>query len=488
MIAMRSGMKRRTLFGGVAVRIAMVIALAIFAAQSAAGIIIAWNRPDPPGVFTSQQLITESERVLTALQAAPAAERADRAAALGTDELRVHWSETEPTGRVWTRGPFDTLARQVADGLSLPREAVQMRSLRHRDETGPMLFERSTSLRVRPPAINERPALPPDADRTPREFSLRRDEVAVPGVFALSLHLDDGSWAVLTPNFEPAWTRWLRSTLLWLASAAVISIAAALIVARRVTRPIEIFAAAAQRLGRDPGALVMDEHGPREIRTAIGAFNEMQGRIRRFVQDRTQMLAAIGHDLRTVMTRLRFRLALLGDGEHQRRMAADLEEMDRMLLAVLSFVKDEAAREPRQALDLAALAVTVTDDVADMGADATYEGPDHVIFNGQPLGLKRMLTNLVDNAVKYGERARVDLRDEGAQIVVTVEDDGPGIPPDQRDRVFAPFARLEGSRSRETGGMGLGLAVARSIARAHGGDVQIASTNSGARFVVTLPR
>jgi signal transduction histidine kinase len=276
--------------------------------------------------------------------------------------------------------------------------------------------------------------------------------------------------------------------LLWLASAAVISIAAAVFVARRVTRPIEVVAAAAQKLGRDPGALVMDEHGPHEIRTAIAAFNEMQGRIRRFVQDRTQMLAAIGHDLRTVMTRLRFRLAMLGEGEHQRRMAADLEEMDKMLLAVLSFVKDEAAREPRQALDLAAIVTTITDDLADMDVDATYEGPDHAIFTGQPLGLKRMLTNLVDNAVKYGERARVRLDDQGTQIVITVEDDGPGIPPDQRERVFAPFARLEGSRSRETGGIGLGLAVARSIARAHGGDVQIADCEKGARFVVTLPR
>jgi signal transduction histidine kinase len=151
-------------------------------------------------------------------------------------------------------------------------------------------------------------------------------------------------------------------------------------------------------------------------------------------------------------------------------------------------VKDDATREPRQALDLAAMVTTITDDLADMGIDATYEGPDHVIFTGQPLGLKRLLTNLVDNAVKYGERARVLMSDQGVQIVIVVEDDGPGIPSEQRDRVFAPFARLEISRSRETGGMGLGLAVSRSIARAHGGDVQIGDSPTGARFVVTLPR
>lgn len=471
---------RRALLGGVAFRIALVVGIAIFLAQSAAALIIALNRPDPPPIFTSQQLINETERARLALEAAPIAERKARAQSLGTDEIHVEWSATEPTARAWSRGAFDVLARQVSEGLALPRESVQVRTLRQREtvEPGPSFFERQMPAPpTGPPRVGER-----------REFTLRRDEFAVPGVFALTVKLDDGSWVSLSPATEPAWTRWLRSTLLWLGCAAVISIAAALIVARRITRPIEVFAAAAQRLGRDPGAFSMDEHGPSEIRTAIGAFNEMQGRIRRFVQDRTQMLAAIGHDLRTVMTRLRFRLALLGDGEQQRRMAADLEEMDKMLLAVLSFVKDEAAREPRQALDLAAIATTITDDLADMDVDATYEGPDHVIFTGQPLGLKRMLTNLVDNAVKYGERARVLMADQGSQIVVTVEDDGPGIPPEQRERVFAPFARLEASRSRETGGMGLGLAVARSIARAHGGDVQIVDAQRGARFMVTLPR
>ncbi|MDB5365813.1 MAG: putative signal transduction histidine kinase [Rhodospirillales bacterium] len=468
---------RRALLGGVAFRIALVVALAIFLAQSAAGLIIAWNRPDPPPIFTSQQLINEAERARLAIEAAPPNERAARADSLGTDDLHVEWSEHEPRGRAWMRGPFDALARQIAEGLALPRESVQVRSLRQREaiENGPTFFEHSTQ-----------PAQPQRADRPSQPGE--RHEFAVPGVFALTIRLDDGSWVSLSPSTEPAWTRWLRSTLLWLACAAVISIAAALVVARRVTRPIEIFAATAQRLGRDPGAYLMDVHGPSEIRTAIGAFNEMQERIRRFVQDRTQMLAAIGHDLRTVMTRLRFRLALLGDGEQQRRMAADLEEMDKMLLAVLSFVKDEATREPRQALDLAAMVTTITDDLADMGIDATYEGPDHVIFTGQPLGLKRLLTNLVDNAVKYGERARVLVSDQGVQIVVIVEDDGPGIPRDQRERVFAPFARLEASRSRETGGMGLGLAVARSIARAHGGDVQIEDAPNGTRFVVTLPR
>ncbi|GIL40100.1 sensor histidine kinase [Roseiterribacter gracilis] len=472
---------RRALVRGVAFRIALVVGLAIFLAQTAAGIIVAWNRPDPPPIFTTQQLINEAERARLALEAAPIAERHTRAASLGTDELHVEWLDHEPRAAAWNRGAFDMLARQISEGMGLPREAVQVRTLRKSEvaDPGPSLFERPlpAPTPLRRPAGTER-----------REFTLRRDEFAVPGVFALTVRLDDGSWVSLSPSTEPAWTRWLRSTLLWLACAAVISIAAALIVARRVTRPIEVFAAAAQRLGRDPGAYLMDEHGPSEIRTAIGAFNEMQGRIRRFVQDRTQMLAAIGHDLRTVMTRLRFRLALLGDGEQQRRMAADLEEMDKMLLAVLSFVKDEAAREPRQALDLAAMATTVTDDLADMDIDATYEGPDHAIFTGQPLGLKRLLTNLVDNAVKYGERARVLLSDQGAQIVVTVEDDGPGIPVDQRERVFAAFTRLESSRSRETGGMGLGLAVSRSIARAHGGDVHIADSARGARFVVTLPR
>jgi signal transduction histidine kinase len=236
----------------------------------------------------------------------------------------------------------------------------------------------------------------------------------------------------------------------------------------------------------------LPEEGPDEVVRAAVAFNTMAGRIRRFVQDRTFLLTAIGHDLRTPITRLKLRAEFIDDDEQRQKFMADLDELDAMVSATLVFGRDTSDTEPAVAFDLVALLRTVLDDAADARPEAaerlSFEGPAHLTVTGRILALKRSFANLVGNAVKYGGSARVLLIVGDGLATVTIEDDGPGLPPDELERIFEPFYRVEDSRNRETGGTGLGLPIARNILRAHGGDVVLANrAGGGARAIVTIP-
>jgi signal transduction histidine kinase len=272
-----------------------------------------------------------------------------------------------------------------------------------------------------------------------------------------------------------------------LASTALV-LAVSVWAVRRALQPLAMFAEAADRLGRDMDAPPLADAGPTEVRRAALAFNEMQQRLRAFVRDRTQMLAAMSHDLRTPLTRLRLRAELIEDEDEQRKTIADLDEMRSMIEGTLAFARDEAAAEKTVMLDLAVLLQTVCEAAVDAGDDATYAGPAHAACVGRPTALRRAFANLVDNAVKYGGRARVGLAVGKGELVVTVDDDGPGIPEAERERVFEPFRRLEGSRNRESGGSGLGLALVRAAIGAHGGSVDLANRpEGGLRARVVLP-
>lgn len=316
-----------------------------------------------------------------------------------------------------------------------------------------------------------------------------------PFEFAMSLRLPEGPWLNLRVHL-PRPRPWHSETFL-LAFLVMTATAAGLTLwaVRRLTRPVRDLAEAAERLGRDVNAPPLPEHGPSEVATAARAFNTMAGRIRRFVGDRTQMLAAIGHDLRTPVTRLRLRAEFMEDDEQRRRMLADLGEMEAMITATLAFARDEAATEPAVPLDLAALCRTVLDEAADARPEAAervaYAGPERLVARGRPVALKRAVANLVNNALSYGGAARLRLLPPDAQgqgVRLVVEDEGPGIPPAELEAVFQPFRRLEASRNRETGGVGLGLPIARNILRAHGGDVVLRNrTNGGLTAEATLP-
>jgi signal transduction histidine kinase len=225
------------------------------------------------------------------------------------------------------------------------------------------------------------------------------------------------------------------------------------------------------------------------MQAAAGAFNDMQAALRRLVANRTQMLAALSHDLRTPLTSLRLRAEAVEAGDERDKMLATIAEMNAMIEATLAFARDEAAAEPRRRTDLSALVQSVVDDFADAGAAASMAPAPPVVAECQPAGLKRALRNLVENAVKYGMAARVAIAADGEEVAISVDDDGPGIPEAELVRVFEPFYRLEGSRSRETGGIGLGLAIAAAVAAAHGGAITLANRREGGlRATLRLPR
>ncbi len=262
----------------------------------------------------------------------------------------------------------------------------------------------------------------------------------------------------------------------------------------RLLVPVRTLAQAAERLGRDVGnAPALPETGASEIVTAAIAFNTMAARVRRFVEDRTFLLTAIGHDLRTPITRLKLRAEYMEDDEQRVKMLADLDEMEAMVASTLAFGRDVAASEPAARLDLASLLRTILDEAADGEPERAhrlnYAGPEHMTINARALSLKRALTNLVGNALKYGDAARVSLRLLPKNLAqIDIEDDGPGIAAGEMEAVFEPFRRLETSRNRETGGAGLGLAIARNILRAHGGDIVLQNLpGRGLRARATLP-
>jgi signal transduction histidine kinase len=310
---------------------------------------------------------------------------------------------------------------------------------------------------------------------------------------AIGLRLPDDTWLDVTAAVPPL-RPWHSPTFL-IAFALMTFVAACLTLwaVRRLTAPVRVLAAAAEALGRDVNAPPLPEGGPLEVATAAAAFNTMAARIRRFVADRTELLTAIGHDLRTPITRLKLRTEFIDDEEQRRKMLADLEELEAMVSATLAFGRDATGTEPVVALDLPALLRTVLDEAADARPEAierlSYEGPAHLIVRARPLNLKRAFANLVANAVNYAGGARVRLDPAaGGPLAVHVEDDGPGIPPAELERAFEPFHRGEPSRNRETGGVGLGLPIARNILRAHGGDVVLANRpGGGLRATATLP-
>jgi signal transduction histidine kinase len=332
----------------------------------------------------------------------------------------------------------------------------------------------------------------------PAPPGLRPREVVIDGDLdqqrvGVGLRLPDARWLDLSFTLPPPrpWhsQTFLAAFLLMTVTAAGLSVWAV----RRLVAPVATLAAAAERLGRDVSAPPLPEDGPTEVAQAASAFNTMAGRIRRFVQDRTFLLAAIGHDLRTPITRMRLRAEFIEDEEQRRRMLADLDELQAMVSATLTFARDATAGEPLVAIDLAELARTVLDEVYDTRGDGRgaldYAGPEHLPVRVRPISLKRALTNLVTNALKYGAAARVTvLPPERGVLQVRVDDDGPGIPEADLERVFQPFTRLEASRSRETGGTGLGLPIARNIVRAHGGDLVLSNrAGGGLRATMTLP-
>ncbi len=308
-----------------------------------------------------------------------------------------------------------------------------------------------------------------------------------------TLRLDDGTTLRFAAE-RVAETRFsvyeaLLSTALF---AGGVLLAAAMVV-HTLAAPLRRLARVADAIGHGTPVHVADQQGPREVRQVARAMNAMQGRIASLISDRTEALAAVSHDLRTPIARMRLRAGLLDAGDTAAAMEADLAEMEQMITTVLAFLNGEGDPEPVRTVDLASILQTVLDDAADAGAEADYAGPDHCKVRARPVEIKRAFVNLVGNAVKHGGAARVTLGDASspggrAAVRVRVEDDGPGIPSAELERVLEPFRRVDPSRNPDLGGMGLGLAIARRAVERDGGSVVLNNRpDGGLRAEVTLP-
>jgi len=258
---------------------------------------------------------------------------------------------------------------------------------------------------------------------------------------------------------------------------------------KRSTVSLTDLAKAAKHLGVDINAPALTKTKNKELNEIITAFNQVQIRIRKLVVDRTQMLAAISHDLRTPITRLKLRAESLEDAKQYEKIIADLEEMEDMITSVLIFSREDACHEALEHFDLNALLESLCNDLIDTGFDILYRSEiDRLPFFGCIGALKRTFTNLINNAVKYGKRAEVYLKRKNNTITIEIDDNGPGIPEEDIAKVFEPFYRVDQSRSRKTGGTGLGLTIARDIVHAHGGDISLMNrVEGGLRVIVSLP-
>jgi signal transduction histidine kinase len=393
---------------------------------------------------------------------------------------------------------------QIAGRLATARRAVAERSLGERDGTAHELSSGGITLRwdhrpitdtvpsadapLRVLARSLSQAMP---DLRAADLRLEYGDVQPPGdahAILGALRLADGSWlnfsVPVVTGIEPS----LHGALISTSVMALGVILVAILLVRTLVAPLQSLARAADAIGRGP-EVVVPETGPDEVRQVSRAFNAMQARIHRLISDRTQALAAVSHDLRTPITRLRLRAGFLADPEAQAAIDADLDEMEAMVDATLAYLRGDAEPEEPRPTDLSAMLATLVDAAADAGRRATFEGPRHAFVAVRGLALKRAFGNLIENALTYGGAARVTLRDTGAAVIITVDDDGPGIPGSELERVFEPFQRLDASRNRRTGGVGLGLAIVRQAVTREGGVVKLMNrAEGGLRAEVAISR
>ncbi|PVM82978.1 ATP-binding protein [Caulobacter endophyticus] len=308
----------------------------------------------------------------------------------------------------------------------------------------------------------------------------------IEGDFVAALRIADGRWVTLQPKPEGFPNSWQRRVLLWFLVSFAIVGPVGYLFARRLVAPLAGFADAAEALGRDPSSPVLAANGPAEIGRAARAFNQMQARLTRFINDRTAMIGAISHDLRTPLTRMRFRLERASPAL-RREIGQDIDQMEAMINSVLAFMRENAEAGARQHVDLRSLVECVVDDAEITGGDVVLEAGAAPQVEIDVLGLQRVFTNLVDNAVKYGDSARVRLYVDGDEAVTEIRDRGPGMSEDELGRVFTPFYRSVAARTSTKQGVGLGLATSRTTVRAHGGEIRLSNTGEGLMAQVRLP-
>jgi two-component system OmpR family sensor kinase len=393
-----------------------------------------------------------AERLYTikrAVEQLPADERENLAHSLSGGPLEVHWSA----------------ARLTAEGTSNIRDT----GLRDR-------------LYMHAPELTEDGII----------FSAQttgNHRVPDPHLIFASLRLDDGTWVNFSVTKFTGPNASVVSTVLSTSLMALGVLGASIFILMSVTRPLRACAEAAESLYRGAEPRPIKVAGPREVRHLAMAFNRMQDRVKRLVDDRTLMLAAISHDLKSPLARLSLRSEGISDANVRHPMSADIAEMLAMIDSVLDFLKGDFAPSEVRSLNVAAMLDSICNDWQDAGKTVELRSSGNTVLRGRPLALKRAFSNLIDNAIKYGSVAAVEATGGPEDITIIITDGGPGIPEVQRDAVFAPFFRGEVHRDPEVGGAGLGLTVARTVIRAHGGDIVLGNGREGGLQVsITLPK
>jgi signal transduction histidine kinase len=434
-------------------RFGLLLAVALVVAQAMAIAIFLSESSRVRRVVSRTQEIDRMATLVRAIDAAPASSRNDIIAAFGSRSRHYATSDT----------PL------VAANMEEQEQQMATRLRR-------LTRNRAHDLRV---ALVER------SDTGGVDWP---DLAALPHVLNVSVQLADGTWLNGETRLRVQTLPWANMWLFMLAGSVMAMIAVVAFAARWIALPLTALAEAADRVGRGEAVEPLAVTGPSEVARTVNAFNVMQQRISRFVSDRLAMLAAVSHDLRTPITAARIRAEMIDDAEVRDAIVRSLTQMQYITETTLSFARDATVQEKPRTIDLTSLVEAVADDLTAAGQSVTVAGHDQVQYRCRPMLLRRALTNLMSNAVKYGKRAQVALHVTKDHARITVDDEGPGLPPDQLEKVFEPFVRSEQSRNSETGGLGLGLSIARTVIRAHGGEVTLKNVAGGLRAEVTLPR
>jgi len=464
-----------------------LLMLALVAGHVAAIAIFADERREAVRQATREQMVSRTAAVVKTLAATPRPLRPIIARSLSSDILTVTLHEADPGLPVPTSRHEMRLARRLADALDIEDADIR---IAFRDPWRP--FWRRGPWRGGRGMHRHDRWFDDDDDNDDDDDEREEYGDRYPGMYRLGLRIavktPDTPWIETVPGVAFPRPPWAAQSLIAVALTAVAIIIAVIFSVRRVTRPLGALAHTADAVGRGETVDDVAEAGPEDVRDTIRAFNLMRARQQKFIEDRTKLLAAVSHDLRTPITALRIRAEFIEDEELRGKVLETLEEMQTITEATLLFAREEAQKEESRPTDVTALMESLAGDFEDMGHDVTLNAPDRLVFDCRPIALKRAMRNLMENAVNYGERARVDMTATTDAVRITIDDDGPGIPEDHLERIFEPFVRVETSRSRETGGIGMGLAIARSIVHGHGGDIEaVNGEEGGLRVIVTLP-
>ena len=446
----------RSLFG----RIVLILAGGFLAVQLITTAIAISDRSALVFRSSATHAATRIGDVVRAMTASSPAERTRIMQAISNDTLKVTYGK--PAGSDAAAGEESELMTTARDALALALQS-------------------GVGFKV----IDARPVYLNAGSWYEREFRER------PGVrMYATVLLPDGVW-ITVESIDPARaTRWVVRMFRNLAIVDGVMVILCFVAVRLVTQPLSILASAAEDLGRNIDRPPLPERGANELVRASRALNVMQDRLKRYVDTRIKVLAAMSHDLKTPITRMRLRSEMLDDVQLKAKFTKDLDELQEMVGSTLDYMRGLAeGGEALQPIDVAALVSSLKEDAEEAGHTVTVSGDAHSPVMGRAQALKRCLQNLIDNALAYGRRADIALRDEGGALTIAISDDGPGIPEDDIERVFEPFYRVEGSRNRNTGGSGLGLSIARNIAQAHGGSVRLRNlSRGGLEATLRIPR